>query len=70
MAKYRVLIVGFGSIGTVCAYALEKGGLAEVTVTMRSNYDAMLKNGVDIDSVQHGYGIKSWRPSASMSINV
>lgn len=66
MAKCKILVVGAGSIGTVCAYALEQGGLAEVTVAMRSNYDAVLKNGVDIDSIQHGYGIKSWRPTASM----
>ncbi|KAJ5161813.1 ketopantoate reductase PanE/ApbA C terminal-domain-containing protein [Penicillium capsulatum] len=63
MAKSRVLVVGTGGIGTMSAYALEKGGLAEVTAVMRSNYDAAVKNGIDIDSVLWGQ-IKAWRPSA------
>lgn len=65
MAKSRVLVVGTGGIGTMSAYALENGGLAEVTAVMRSNYDAAVKNGIDIDSVQYGQ-IKAWRPTASM----
>ncbi|KAL3454342.1 ApbA-domain-containing protein [Aspergillus insuetus] len=63
MAKSRVLVVGTGGIGTMSAYALEKGGLAEVTAVMRSNYDAAMSNGVDIDSVLWGQ-IKGWRPTA------
>ncbi|RJE19731.1 hypothetical protein PHISCL_07923 [Aspergillus sclerotialis] len=62
MAKSRVLVVGTGGIGTMSAYALEQG-LAEVTVVMRSNYDAAVKNGIDIDSVLWGQ-IKGWKPSA------
>jgi ketopantoate reductase len=65
MAKSRVLVVGTGGIGTMSAYALENGGLAEVTAVMRSNYDAAVKDGIDIDSVQYGQ-IKAWRPTASM----
>lgn len=65
MAKSRVLVVGTGGIGTMSAYALENGGLAEVTAVMRSNYDAAVKDGIDIDSVQWGQ-IKAWRPTASM----
>ena len=64
MAKSRVLVVGTGGIGTMSAYALENGGLAEVTAVMRSNYDAAVKDGIDIDSVQYGQ-IKAWRPTAS-----
>ncbi|KAL2826632.1 ApbA-domain-containing protein [Aspergillus cavernicola] len=63
MAKSRVLVVGTGGIGTMAAYALEKGGLAEATAVMRSNYDAAIKNGIDIDSVQWGQ-VKAWRPTA------
>ncbi|KAJ5420973.1 hypothetical protein N7465_003492 [Penicillium sp. CMV-2018d] len=44
------------------AYALEHGGLAQVTAVMRSNYDAAVKNGIDIDSVQWGQ-FKAWKPS-------
>ncbi|CAI7597069.1 unnamed protein product [Penicillium crustosum] len=62
MAKTRVLVVGTGGIGTMAAYALEHGGLAQVTAVMRSNYDAAVKNGIDIDSVQWGQ-IKAWKPS-------
>lgn len=63
--KARILIVGTGGIGTVSAYSLEKGGKAEVTAVMRSNYAAAVKNGIDIDSVQYGQ-IKGWNPTASM----
>jgi ketopantoate reductase len=66
MAKSRVLVVGIGGIGTMSAYALEQGGLTEVTAVMRSNYNAALNNGIDIDSVLWGQ-IKGWRPTASMS---
>lgn len=48
----------------MAAYALEHGGLAQVTAVMRSNYDAAVKNGIDIDSVQWGQ-IKAWKPSVS-----
>ncbi|EXA28658.1 2-dehydropantoate 2-reductase [Fusarium oxysporum f. sp. pisi HDV247] len=50
MAKSRVLVVGTGGIGTMSAYALEQGGLAEVTAAMRSNYAAAVENGIDIES--------------------
>ncbi|KAJ5087480.1 ketopantoate reductase PanE/ApbA C terminal-domain-containing protein [Penicillium angulare] len=62
MTKSRILIVGTGGIGTVSAYSLEKGGSAEVTAVMRSNYEAATKNGIDIDSVQFGQ-IKAWKPT-------
>ncbi|KAM5341718.1 hypothetical protein ACJ41O_014749 [Fusarium nematophilum] len=63
MAKTRVLVVGTGGIGAESAYGLEKGGLAEVTAVMRSNYEAVLRNGIDMDSCQYGQ-IKTWRPVA------
>ncbi|KAI0017082.1 putative 2-dehydropantoate 2-reductase [Xylariomycetidae sp. FL0641] len=63
-AKARVLIVGTGGVGTMAAYALETGGKAEVTAVMRSNYDAVEKNGIAIDSIEHGHDIKGWRPTA------
>lgn len=68
MAKSRVLIVGTGGIGTMSAYALEQGGLAEVTAIMRSNHDAAVKEGIDIDSVLWGQ-IKAWRPTVSTLAN-
>ncbi|KIA75400.1 hypothetical protein HK57_00119 [Aspergillus ustus] len=63
MSKARILIVGTGGIGTVSAYSLERGGAAQVTAVMRSNYEAAVRDGIDIDSVQYGQ-IKAWRPTA------
>lgn len=62
--KARVLIVGTGGVGTMSAYALEQGGKAEVTAVMRSNYEAVKANGVNIDSVQYGNGIR-FKPTNS-----
>ncbi|KAI1177833.1 putative 2-dehydropantoate 2-reductase [Nemania sp. FL0916] len=62
--KARVLIVGTGGVGALAAYTLETGGQAEVTAVMRSNYDAVEKHGIDIDSIEHGHDIKGWRPTA------
>ncbi|KAI1271315.1 putative 2-dehydropantoate 2-reductase [Xylaria sp. FL0933] len=62
-AKARVLIVGSGGVGTMAAYALEKGGKADVTVVCRSNYAHMNTYGIDIDSVDHGHRIMHWRPT-------
>ena len=47
----------------MASYALETGGKAEVTAVLRSNYRAVQKNGFCIDSVEHGKGIKGFRPT-------
>ncbi|KAL4878164.1 ketopantoate reductase PanE/ApbA-domain-containing protein [Aspergillus karnatakaensis] len=67
MPKARILIVGTGGIGTVSAYSLERGGAAEVTAVMRSNYEAAIRDGIDIDSVQYGQ-VKAWRPTAIVNV--
>lgn len=64
MGKSRILVVGRGGIVTMSAYALEKSGLAEITLVMRSNHDAAVKYVIDIDSFEWGQ-IKAWRPTAS-----
>ena len=61
--KSRVLLVGSGGVGTMASYALETGGQADVTSVLRSNYDAVKKNGFSIDSIEHGNGIKGFRPT-------
>ncbi|KAK1622401.1 ketopantoate reductase PanE/ApbA C terminal-domain-containing protein [Colletotrichum phormii] len=61
MRQARVLIVGCGSVGTMCAYALQKSGDAEVTAILRSNYDLVHARGFHIRSIDHGE-IDSWRP--------
>ncbi|KAK3708042.1 hypothetical protein LTR37_011735 [Vermiconidia calcicola] len=61
--KARVLLIGSGGVGTMACYALEVGGKASVTAVLRSNYDAVHKDGFSIDSIEHGNGIKGFRPS-------
>jgi 2-dehydropantoate 2-reductase len=63
MSRIQVLIIGGGGVGTMAAYALETGGKAEVTVVLRSNFATVQQNGFTIDSIQHGHGIKGWKPS-------
>lgn len=63
-SKLKILLIGSGGIGTITAYALETGGLAEVTAILRSNFAVVEKNGFTIDSVDHGY-VQGWRPSHS-----
>lgn len=70
MSKSKVLVVGTGAIGTICAYALEHGGAAEVTAVMRSTYDRAVTEGIGIDSVDFGHNIKSWKPTASRLLNI
>ncbi|WYZ36721.1 hypothetical protein EsH8_II_000227 [Colletotrichum jinshuiense] len=60
--KSRILLVGSGGIGTIAALNLERGGLAEVTSVLRSNYDAVSRNGFSIKSCEHG-DLQSWRPT-------
>lgn len=62
--KANVLIVGSGGVGTMAAYALEKGGKASVTAVLRSNYEAVKENGFNIKSIQHG-DVDNWKPSSS-----
>ncbi|KAK6219328.1 hypothetical protein LQW54_002316 [Pestalotiopsis sp. IQ-011] len=42
---------------------METGGKATVTAVFRSNYDAAVKNGITIDSIQHGHDVKGWKPA-------
>jgi len=58
-----VLLVGGGSVGSIAAFNLQSGGLADVVVVLRSNYEAVTKNGYQIESCDHG-SIQSWRPQS------
>ncbi|RHZ70176.1 hypothetical protein CDV55_105168 [Aspergillus turcosus] len=64
--KARVLLVGAGGIGTIAALNLERGGLAEVTCVLRSNYEAVISRGIEILSCEHGH-IENWRPTAVLN---
>lgn len=49
----------------MAAYALEKGGKANVTAVLRSNYAAVKEQGgFNINSIEHGE-VRSWRPKSS-----
>ncbi|KAF9890818.1 hypothetical protein FE257_005389 [Aspergillus nanangensis] len=61
--KRRVLVVGGGGVGTMACVALEKSNMASVTVVLRSNFNKVVQDGFEIESVDHGK-LTAWRPSA------
>lgn len=75
--RKTVLIVGGGAVGTIAAVNLEVGGLAAVTIVLRSNYHVVNEKGYTIDSCDHG-SLTNWKPSigkltillASCSLNM
>lgn len=60
--KKTVLIIGGGAVGAIAAVNLEVGGLAKVTVVLRSNYDIVNEKGYTIESCDHGT-LNGWKPS-------
>jgi ketopantoate reductase len=60
--KKTVLIVGGGAVGAIAAVNLEVGGLATVTVVLRSNYNVVNEKGYTIESCDHGV-LDGWKPS-------
>ncbi|KAK2013697.1 2-dehydropantoate 2-reductase [Colletotrichum eremochloae] len=60
--KRQVLLVGAGGIGAIAALNLERGGSAEVTAVLRSNFDIVSRKGFSITSCDHG-NVEDWRPS-------
>lgn len=67
--KSRVLLVGTGAIGTMAAYALEKGGKASVTAVLRSSFSVVDKEGFTIKSIEHG-DVTGWKPTKSRSPHI
>jgi ketopantoate reductase len=65
MAKKTVLVIGGGAVGAIAALNLDVGGLAEVTIVLRSNYEAVQKSGYDFESCDHG-AVNSWKPGVGM----
>ena len=64
--KKTVLVIGGGAVGAIVALNLENGGLATVTMVLRSNYKVVKERGYEIESCDHG-SIKNWRPSIRTS---
>jgi len=61
-SKKKVLVIGGGAVGAIAAVNLEVGGLAEVTVVLRSNFRTVSESGYSIESCDHGT-LKGWKPS-------
>ncbi|KAL5121004.1 hypothetical protein ACEQ8H_001192 [Pleosporales sp. CAS-2024a] len=61
ITKKSVLVVGGGAVGAIAALNLDVGGLAQVTLVLRSNYEAVKKSGYNFESCDHG-PVKSWKP--------
>lgn len=57
----EVLLIGFGAVGALYAYILQKGG-ANVTAVCRSNYEVVRERGIDIVSAKLGEE-RAWRPT-------
>ncbi|TKA73153.1 hypothetical protein B0A49_03845 [Cryomyces minteri] len=60
--RAKVLLIGGGGVGTIAALNLERGGLASVTVVLRSNYETVNEHGFNIESCDHG-SLTGWRPT-------
>jgi ketopantoate reductase len=60
--KREILVIGAGGVGTMACVALERSGMARVTAVLRSNYEKVVRDGFDIESVDHGK-LSGWRPS-------
>jgi ketopantoate reductase len=65
--KKTVLVIGGGAVGAIAALNLESGGFAEVTMVLRSNFEAVNEKGYNFESCDHG-SVKSWRPSIGQSL--
>lgn len=64
----KILIFGAGSIGGVYSYLLSRAvPAANITVTCRSNYDAVSKNGFTVNSTLWGKGLNV-RPSVARNV--
>ncbi|CUM66559.1 uncharacterized protein PRCAT00004228001 [Priceomyces carsonii] len=61
MTKSKVLIVGFGGVGIVAGYTLERNGKADVVAVARSNLEKAQSEGYNIESVD--YGTVNYKPS-------
>jgi ketopantoate reductase len=67
--KKNVLVIGGGSVGAIAALNLDVGGLANVTIALRSNYIPVFFKGYDIESCDHGK-LEGWKPSSGMLYSI
>ncbi|PVG00680.1 6-phosphogluconate dehydrogenase C-terminal domain-like protein [Serendipita vermifera] len=57
----EICIVGFGAIGTVYGWLLDRSKKVRITAVCRSNFESLKEQGVDIESLQYG-SQKGWKP--------
>ncbi|KAF2822821.1 2-dehydropantoate 2-reductase [Ophiobolus disseminans] len=60
--KKTVLVIGGGAVGAVAVLNLQVGGLADVTIVLRSNFSAVNATGYDFESGDHG-SVTGFKPS-------
>ncbi|KAG9015457.1 hypothetical protein FRB94_000061 [Tulasnella sp. JGI-2019a] len=59
---HKILLVGYGAIGVVYSYVIQKSRRARLTVVARSNYDVAKYGGIVINSVPFGK-VTDFRPN-------
>jgi ketopantoate reductase len=66
--KSSALLIGCGGVGSIAALNLESSGRLEVSAVLRSNYEAVKRDGFKIKSCDHGI-IDNWRPSKGPQVH-
>jgi hypothetical protein len=67
LEKKSVLVIGGGAVGAIAALNLEIGGLATVTIALRTNFDVVKEKGYSIQSCDHGV-LNNWKPTYGWSL--
>ncbi|KAG8928702.1 hypothetical protein FRC02_006577 [Tulasnella sp. 418] len=60
--KDDILLVGYGAVGVIYSYILERSGKAQVTAVARGNYEIASGRGINIQSVRFGGRIANFKP--------
>ncbi|KAG8927192.1 hypothetical protein FRC00_002226 [Tulasnella sp. 408] len=64
---YNILFVGYGAVGVVLAYALQKTGKVNITAVARSNYQTVCDGKLILKSEQYGE-IRGLKPSRGEAV--
>lgn len=57
----KVLLIGPGGIGALVAYGLYDGGKCDLAIVVRRDYERVIKEGYELDSLDYGH-IIGWKP--------
>jgi 2-dehydropantoate 2-reductase len=61
LEKKQILVIGLGGVGTIASYTLQQNPDVEVSTIVRSDYDRVINDGYNIDSVD--YGVVTYKPA-------